>query len=219
MKFWAEVALLFKKEVLTEWRSKYGLSAILLYVLATVFVVFLSFQKLEPETWNAMFWIILLFAGISAVLKSFVQENSARQLYYYTLVNPIALLLAKWAYNALLLMVLGLLCWLGLAFVAGNPVTDPGGFILAIVMAGLGFSTAFTFLSGIAIKAAQAATLMTLLCFPVIIPVILLLIRLSSYAIGLQEADELAGDLTLLLAIDLLLLALALVMYPLLWRD
>ncbi len=219
MSFWQEVGLLFRKEVVTEWRSRYGISAILLYVLSTVFVVYMAFRQLEPDAWNAVFWIIILFAGIGAVLKSFVQETGGRQLYYYTLVNPIALLLAKWLYNALLLLGLGVLCWLGLAFVAGNPVSDSLLFLAAIGLAGIGLSTAFTFLSGIAIKADNSATLMTLLCFPVILPILLLLLRISSYALGLVEAEGLQGDVMLLIGIDLLLLALALVMYPQLWRD
>jgi heme exporter protein B len=77
MTLFTEITFLLKKETLLELRQKYALGGILLYVASTVFVVKLSFLKTAPEVWNALFWIISLFASLNAVVKSFVQENSA----------------------------------------------------------------------------------------------------------------------------------------------
>ena len=87
MNFWTQVRFLVYKEMLLEWRSKYALNSILLYVVSTVFVCYQAFRSVDGTVWNALFWIILLFASINAISKSFVQESSGRQLYYYTLVK------------------------------------------------------------------------------------------------------------------------------------
>ncbi len=219
MSILAQTYALLRKELLLEWRGKYALSGILLYVLATVFVVYISFIRVEPQVWNTLYWIIVLFAGVNAVLKSFVQESGRRQLYYYSLAHPIAVLLSKVVYNIGLLELLSLLTWLGLSLVAGNPVRDHGLFLAATALGALGFSITFTFVAAIAIKAANSATLMAILSFPLIIPILLLLVKMSATALGLIDTQGLGGDISLLVAIDLLLLGLALVLYPFLWRD
>ena len=72
-----EIVVLLKKELLLEWRMKYAISGILLYVLSAVFIIFAAFAEVEATTWNALFWSIILFASINAIVKSFVQENGS----------------------------------------------------------------------------------------------------------------------------------------------
>lgn len=219
MNLFKETIILLRKEALLELRMNYAISGILLYVFSTVFIVYVAFVQLQPQVWNALFWIITLFASVNAIVKSFIQENSARQLYYYSIANPIAILLSKIIYNALLLMVLSVLCWMGLGFVGGNPVKDVGQFILAIFLASVGFSITFTFISAISAKADNSATLMAILSFPLVIPILLTLIKLSANALRLLNDTGIMKDVWALVGIDLMLLAVALVLYPFLWKD
>lgn len=214
-----EIIHLLKKEITLEWRQKYAISGILLYVLSTVFIVFISFQNVTSPVWNVLFWIIMLFASINAVVKSFVQESGNRQLYYYQLNSPLAILLSKMIYNALLLLVIGALTFVALSFVAGNPVQHAGQFATALFFGSLGFSVTFTFVSAIAAKADNSSTLMAILAFPVVIPVLLLLVKLSAGAIGLLGGTGGGNDIAMLVAIDLILVALGMVLFPFLWRD
>jgi heme exporter protein B len=214
-----EISSLLRKEFTLEWRQKYAISGILLYVLSTVFIVYISFQTVSPQLWNVLFWIIMLFASINAVLKSFVQESGNRQLYYYQLANPIAILLTKMLYNALLILLLALLTFAALAFIAGNPVEQAGQFALALLLGSLGFSVTFTFVSAIAAKADNSSTLMAILSFPVVIPILLLLVNLSAHSIGLLQGTMVGRDIMMLAAVDLILVALGLVLFPYLWRD
>jgi heme exporter protein B len=219
MSIWREIGVLLRKEFVLEWRSRYAISGVLLYVLSAVFIVYTVFIRLEANIWNAIFWIIVLFAAVNAIAKSFVQENSAQQLYYYQLFNPIAHLLAKMLYNAMLLLGLSLLSWLALSLVAGNPARDAGQFLLALFLGSLGLSITFTFIAAISGKSDQSATLMAVLSFPLVIPILMTLIKLSANALRLLNDTDIGKDVLILLAIDLILLGMALVLYPLLWRD
>ncbi len=219
MSLWTEIWFLLGKEVKLEWRQRHALSGIVLYVLSTVFIVFISFQQISPQLWNVLFWIIMLFASINAVVKSFVQESGNRQLYYYQLANPVAILLSKTLYNTLLLLLLGGLNAAALLLVAGNPLEDPGLFALSVVMGSIGFSVTFTFIAAIAAKTSNSSTMMTILGFPVIIPVLLILVNLSAHAIGLLQGSLIEDDIVMLAGIDLLLLGLGLVLFPMLWRE
>ncbi len=210
--------LLWRDWVL-EWRTRYALSGIVLYVLATVVLVYTALVDIRPQVWNAMFWVIVLFAAVSAIVKSFVQESQARQLYYYSLVHPLALLAAKMIYNSVLLFVLSLLSWLLLALLTGNPVKDTGLFVLAVFLGSMGLAIAFTFVSAISAKAQNSATLMAVLGFPVIIPILLVLVKVGANALRLMQDTAIMGDILVLVAINLVLLSVALLLYPFLWRD
>ena len=219
MDIFRQIWILFKKDFLLEFRTGYAISGILLYVCSTVFIVYASFVSVEPNIWNILFWVIILFASVNAIVKSFVQENSNQQLYYYTLTDPIAVFLSKVIYNSLLLLLLSFLTWGAFSFIATNPVRNVELFLCALLLGSIGFSITFTFVSAIAGKADNNSTLMAIMSFPLVIPIIMTLIKLSSNALMLEEAKPIQNDILILIGIDLILLGIALVLYPFLWRD
>ena len=207
-----------QKEFTLEWRQKYALGGILLYVTSTVFIIYLSFVKVGADVWNALFWIVALFASLNAVVKSFVQENSARQLYYYQLANPTAIILSKIFYNIFILLAINLLTFGVMSLMVGSPVRDTPQYLTAILLGGIGFSITFTFISAIAAKANNSATLMSILSFPVVLPILITLIKLSKSAIQ-GTAVNVRSDITTLAAIDAILIALCFVLFPYIWRE
>jgi len=219
MQLFSQVKHLIRKELLLEWRSKYALNGILLYVVSTIFVCFLSLKSVNPITWNALFWIIMLFASINAVSKSFLQESTGRQLYIYTIASPLALIISKTIYNVLLMMVLTIvaLCFYMLVFT--YVPEDLGLYILATILGSISFSTIFTMVSAISSKAGNGGMLMAILSFPVIIPVIVVLIKLTKNAIDGLDRSVSLDEIGLLLVINVLVMAVSLLLFPYLWRD
>jgi heme exporter protein B len=214
-----EIWFLVHKEITLEWRQKYAIGGIFLYVASTIFVIYMGFIKIQPKEWNVLFWIIGLFASINAVVKSFMQESGYRQLYFYQVANPSAILIAKIIYNTLLLFVLNLLTWLLMGFIMGNPVRDDWAFFVGIILASSGLAIALTFVSAIAAKATNSATLMAILSFPIIIPILLTLVKFSANALGIITDTGVWKDLVILLSIDAILMSLAFILFPYLWRD
>jgi heme exporter protein B len=210
---------LLHKEFIIEFRQRYAISGIVLYVLSMVFVVYSASIQVPPPVWNILFWLIVLFASINAVVKSFVQESGTRQLYYYQLVDPNMLILSKIVYNTLLLLVLSTLSYGVYSLVAGNPVKDFPLFALVLLLGSLGFGIAFTFIASIAAKANNSATLMAILSFPVILPILLTLVRLSAISLRLIQDTAYKRDIINLLSIDAILLALTFLLFPYIWRD
>ena len=207
--------------MLLEWRSKYALNGVLLYVVSTVFVCYLSFISIPDKlTWNALFWIIMLFASINAVAKSFLQESRGRHLYIYVLVSPIALILAKTIYNSLLMIGLTLIALLFYALVFPfQPATDVLMYIVATILGSLSFATIFTMVSAIAAKAGNGGMLMAILSFPIIIPMLIVLIKLAKNAIDGLDRSVSLDDIGLLVLINGLVMGVSLILFPYLWRD
>ncbi|GHB61206.1 heme exporter protein CcmB [Persicitalea jodogahamensis] len=218
-----ELRTLIWKEITLEWRQRYALSGMLLYVVSTVFVCYLSFNlkrnELTPIVWNTVFWIILLFTAVNAIAKSFIQERHSRLLYYYTLANPQAVIISKIIYNSLLMLVLAGIGFGFYVFVMGNPVADLTLYIAGIALGSIGFASVLTLVAGIASKAENSSMLMAVLSFPMILPMLLMNIRLAKNALDGLDRSVSLDEISTLLAIDLIVIALSYLLFPYLWRS
>lgn len=216
----SEIKNLIAKELLLEWRTQYAFSGILLYVIATVFICYLSFKNIvDVPTWNALFWIILLFASVNAVAKSFLMESKGRLLYFYTLASPQAIILSKTIYNMLLMLLLSLVCFGFYTLFIGNAVQNVALFSITLVLGSIGFASTLTMVSSIASKTNNNFTLMAILGFPILMPLLLTLIQVSKNAIdGLAMSVSWKYILVLSL-LDIIVITLSCLLFPYLWRD
>jgi heme exporter protein B len=216
----SQIKFLIRKEIMLEWRSKYAFNGILLYVVSTVFVCYLAFREISsPPTWNALFWIIMLFASVNAITKSFIQESRGRQLYYYTITSPQAIIISKIIYNILLMLLLSVIALGFYTLVFKNPLGDPAFYLLSVLLGSISFASVFTMISGIASKASNGGALMAILSFPVIIPLLVVLIKLSKNAMDGLDRSVSYNEIGVLLAINVIVVTTSLLLFPYLWRD
>ncbi|MBK7560017.1 MAG: heme exporter protein CcmB [Chitinophagaceae bacterium] len=209
---------LFKKDLLLEVRQQYSFYGILLYIGATIFVLFNAIDEPESRVWNGLFWVIQLFICINAVAKSFLQENKGRMLYFYSIASPSGFVLAKLLFNSLLMLLMSMLSLLLFTLFLGNPMQKAGQFIGLVLLGGWSLSLVFTFLAAIAAKAQQNAAIMAVLGFPIIIPQLLLLMRLSNAAFAPLLTIPLTTVL-LLVVLDIMVVLFAVILFPFLWKD
>jgi len=219
MDLFSQVKTLIYKDVVLEWRSKYAINSILLYVVSTVFVCYQSFKSVDSIVWNTLFWIILLFAAINAMNRSFLQETGTRQLYYYSLISPTAIILAKIIYNGMLMFLLSAIAFLVYNLIFKNDIGNLPTYLLSVFLGSLSFATVFTMVAGISAKAGNNSTIMAILSFPVIIPLLIILIKLSHNAVLGASIAISWGDIGVLLAINVVTIAISLLLFPYLWRD
>jgi len=211
---------LLKKEFLLETRQQHTLYGVMLYIASTVFVIYLTIDSPDAETWNSLFWITQLFICINAVAKSFLQEARGRMLYYYSITSPVVFILSKLSYNVLLMLAMNLVNLLLYTAFMGNPTESFWQFLFIGLLGSMGLGLVFTMLAAIASKAMQQASLMAILGFPLIIPQLLLLVRLSKTAFSEVFRDGVPQQLVLLLvSLDILIVFLAVILYPFLWKD
>jgi len=200
-------------------RRGYTLGGLMLLVLGIVYITYLAIPRIEPQIWIAVYWIAFLFLGIHTTLNSFARESSRRYLYYYTIIAPELLFLAKCLYNALTMFVLGMLMFGAMSFIHGNPIRSVGMFMIVLLLGSMCITVAFTLISGIAVKSDQSATLMTIAAFPVVIPALLIVVRLSLYSLLDSGAVDPMGSIAILFALVLLVIGLGLLLFPYLWRS
>ena len=174
---------------------------------------------MDPVTWVTLFWIILLFTAVSAVAKSFLQENKGRMLYYYSIAHPRSVILAKLIYNSLMMFLLAVAAMILYVLVNKSPLSNLPFFIGVALLGSVSFALSFTMMSAISAKANQNIALMAILSLPFIIPVLLLLIKLSQAALLTHMEVFPYRDFLLLFALDLMMIVMAILLFPYLWRD
>jgi heme exporter protein B len=218
-----EIGHLLRLEVALDLRQRAAWGGMLLYVISAVYVAWLAVRGgLGTSTWNALFWIILLFAAFNALARSFQREDQGRQLYLYSLVHPRSVILARTIYNAITMVVLGLLSLLFYVLFMGGHVLETanvGQFVLAVVLGSIGFATVLTLISAIAARAGNGLGLMAILGFPLVLPMLLAVMRASKLSLD-GVAWSITGTYfagTLLL--DVITVTLAWLLFPYLWRD
>ena len=213
-----QIWTLFKKDLLLEVRQQYSFYGILLYIGATIFVLFMAIDEPEEKVWNGLFWVIQLFICINAVAKSFLQESRGRMLYFYSIASPGNFVLSKLLFNTVLMLVMSLLSLVLFMLFLGNPVVRTGPFIGLVLLGGWSLSLIFTFLAAIAARAQQNAAIMAVLGFPLIIPQLVLLMKITNAAFNPLLTIH-ASNLLLLAALDVMVILLAVILFPFLWKD
>ncbi|MEN9598795.1 MAG: hypothetical protein RL596_1106 [Bacteroidota bacterium] len=219
MKLSKNIWVLFQKDLLLEIRQQYTFYGILLYISATSFVVYLAAGQPEDKIWNALFWILQLFICINAVAKSFLQESKERMLYYYTISSPTAFVISKLLFNAVLMLVMNLVSLAIFTLLLGNPLTHFFTFLGISLLGSISLSLLFTFLAAIAAKAQQQTALMAIMGFPLIIPQLLLLMKIAVIAFSSVVQNGMTELVAMLIGLDVLVIALAYILFPFLWKD
>lgn len=211
---------LLKKDILLELRQKHTFYGILLYIASTIFVLQLSVSDLESNVWVGLFWVIQLFVCVNAVAKSFLQESKGRMLYYYSIASPAEFIIAKMIYNIVIMLFMSLLSLVLFFIFLNNPVSNTLQFVGIVVLGGGSISLVFSLMSAIAAKAQQNAALVAILGFPVILPQLMLLMRISKTAFNEVFREGVVLQLTgLIIGLDGLIIAMAIVLFPYLWKE
>lgn len=212
---------LIKKELLLEFRQKATIGGVLVYIIGTVFVSALCFKgKLDKPTWNALFWVITLFTSVTISGKSFFKETGGQALFNFLHYTPQQFIISKIIYNMLFMLCLSFITFFFYVFFIKNEVENMGLFVIILILASTGLAGVLSLMSAIASKASGNFAIMSILSFPVLLPIILVVIHLSKQAIDGIEWAGLGFDfLVILTALNILTISLSFILFPYLWRD
>jgi len=67
----------FKKDVRVEFRTRFAINMVLAFVLASLLLILFTLRAhaLDPTPKSGLIWIIILFAALSALGRSFISET------------------------------------------------------------------------------------------------------------------------------------------------
>lgn len=214
---------IFQLEWKRELRNRNALYAVIMYVAVTLFIVLQSFSRLDNFfVYNALFWIVLVFAALQSIVQISGKEGKGHQLYLYTLAHPVAVILGKIIFNTFFTLIISILTFLGyLLFFGYAPLSGIhwGSYGIALLLGVIGFATIFSTVTVITSKAQQNAGLSAVLGFPLILPLVVSLIKVCIAASKGSGFEITYLPLLSIFAIIVINIALSFLLFPYLWRE
>jgi heme exporter protein B len=214
-----QVLAIMQRELRHELRSRKAWLAILLYTGSTVYISYLGLQgNTDTATHNAVFWLLIIFISMFATSGSFAGRES-EMFYIYTLVSPGRFVLARLLYNGVFLLSVSLLAFVCFQFFIGFGDTHLVLFLTALLLTVWGISSLLTMSFSIASKGGGGFTLMAIISFPLLVPLLITAQHLSDMSLSGADSSNYGSYIVALLALDAMIAALCYVLFPYLWRD
>ncbi len=223
MSFFTQLAALLSKDFRLEFRQRVLTATVLLFVASACFTVYqvtvAGKARVNPLVWNSVFWLVVLFSSFQVVSRGFTRELEQQYWYYYFVVRAEVLIFSKLVYHFVMLNVTSLVAWLFLGVLFGNPVQDGWMFFCVLELACLGIASALTLVSAISAKTGKNSSLLPVLGFPLLIPTLMLVTRLSVTALDALGWDMAWKNIGTLCGLDSIMIALSFILFPYLWRS
>jgi|TARA_B110000438_G_scaffold27292_1_gene26119 heme exporter protein B len=217
-----KIFIIIKKDLKIDISQGHMFFSVALYLISSIFVVYLSFGSLgikDLNTWVSLFWVIILFGAITSISKSFLYESKNRNYYYYFLFTPTELILSKLIYNFIFL---SLLCFVAFGFyslLVGNFIQSISFFILFLFIGAFSISNCLTLISAISNQVRNNSAIMSVLSFPIILPILLILINISKISASEFSWNLVEDDIYLLILLNIIVLVLSKILFGFLWRS
>lgn len=209
--FLAQVAAVARKDLVLEMRSRERLvvSGTFAVLVAVVFSFSLDPTLRARSFTGAMIWVTVLFAGILGLGRSFALEREQEAL-SGLLLSPAdrgAIFLGKFLANLLILLVVVALVFPTYALFFGVAFQGSLGGMAAIVfLASVGFMLLGTLFAAVSAHTRLGETLLPVLLLPLLIPVVIFAVSGTQRLLVGRPLEEVAGNLRMLLAFDLIYL-------------
>ena len=203
-------------------RAQHGVAGLVLFAVATVYAVYQVVRgRPEPETWNAMAWVILLFTAFNGVSRSLEEDRPEVLAYLRTTVEPLHYMLARTLHNVVVLSGLACLVVAFMGLLLGWGDLDGArlwGFVTGMVLTAVALGTTLTLLALIAARAGAGFGMTAVLGLPLVLPIVLVSTTLGGELLrGVLVADA-WHNFAFLGALTLGSGVLGAVLFPYLWR-
>ncbi len=212
---WAVLA----KECRSEWRTRYGLNAALLFAITTLVAVSFAVGRLPDRTdlLAALLWVVLLFASLASLAHTFVREIDGRTMTFLRLVaSPTAIALGKLLFNLLFLALLEIVIVPIYLLLMGGPSPRWGPFLALLALGSLALAAATTLVGALIAQTRGRGSLFAGVSIPVLLPIFAAAVSGTRVQ---WEGGAVGGELRLLSAYAVAMLAAGLLLYDHLWED
>lgn len=204
-----------------ELRSAHSISSLILFALATVYTAFQVISgKAEPETWNALAWIILMFTAFNSAARPMKEDQASVISYLHWTVPPHILIAARTLHQSLIMSALSALVLFAMGIFLGSLETEAMlYFLLGLIFTGIALACTLTLVSAISARAGAGYGLTAVLGLPLIIPIILISTSFGTDIISGIPLSETFENILFLCAISIGSGALGYILFPYLWRS
>jgi len=217
------VAGIFLKDLRSELRTRYAVSALVMFVVTTIAIIMFSLgQEAAPaEVLSGMLWVVIFFGAMSGLSRTFVmEEERGTAMTLQLLTPPSAVYFGKLLFNIVLVVALNVFTVLLYLFlINGFVIRSADVFVLTIVFGSLGFASAATVIAAIIARANTKGTLYPVLSFPILLPLLITVIDATKSATEGVPLAEAGGVFQFLISYIVVLTTLSYLLFEYIWKD
>ena len=186
MKLAREISAVFAKDLQAELRSRYAVNTVLAFVGSSLLLILfaLNADQLPPTPQSGIVWIIILFAALSSLSRSFVAETERNT---FTLLrlhgSATAVYGGKLAYNYVFTLGINVATFVLYIFFLGLPVANILALIALLLLGTAGLCGVATMLGAIVSQADRKGAIFSVLSIPLLFPLILILVDATKAAL------------------------------------
>jgi len=210
------------KDLRSEFRTRYALSAIGLFAITTLTVISFALGPfgLEQDLLAALLWVVLFFAAMAGLSRVFVHEEESKTAPALRLAAPAsAVYLGKYLFNLVLLLLLEVLIVPLFIVMMGLQVGNFGLFALVLLLGNLGLAGATTIIAAMVSQASARGALFTVLSFPLLLPLLISTIEGTRLTLAQAELASPWPSFQVLLAYAVAMVTVSLMLFPAIWTE
>jgi heme exporter protein B len=215
---------ILRKDIAIEFRTRYGVSALVMFLLVTIAVIMFSApgEQLGAGLLSAFFWISLFFGAMTGLARSFVtEEERGTSLLLRLYAPPESVFLGKLVFNIVLMLALAIAAvFFFLLFFRDFHIRDSQLFLLQLVLGAVGVGAVSTILSALIGRASQKGALLPILALPVLMPLIIATTDATRITMEIASAWEgVRGDVLILFSFDVAMILISYVLFETIWKE
>lgn len=217
--FFTAVKAIVWKDLRIEQHTRQTLSLMVMYSLVTVVMFNFALEAnlaAARDVANGLLWATILLAGTLGLHRSLAleQDNQAIDAILIAPIDRRVIYVAKVISVTLFTLLLEIILVFMFVVFFNKPFWQPAVlFILA--MGTIGYVAAGVIITSMAIQTRARQVLLPILLFPIVLPLILpAAIAVAEYMTGQPEMTRVTSTVSLVLAYDLLILAVGFIAYP-----
>lgn len=212
----------FRKDLRIELRNRYGINALLLFVLGTLLLVLFAVgpEPLTARVQSALLWISMLFAASIGLGRAFVAEQAGGTVLLLRLnTRPSMVFAGKLLFNLLLVGGLTLLATGAFLLLLDISVRTPGLLAATLALGAAGLAVATTLLAALVARAARRGPLLPVLLLPLLVPLLVSGTSATRKALVGKPWLQAQDELLTLLGFAGATLSAAVVLFDYVWEE
>jgi heme exporter protein B len=213
------------KELRAEFRTRVALNSLGLFALTTLVAVAYSVGPFRiaaedrPFLLSVLLWIVLLFAALAGLDRSFVKEEESHTAPLLRLsASPLVVWAGKLAYNLVLLYLLMALLVPLFALLMGFEVVLVGWFVLLLAVGGYALAVTATIVAAIISRAMTRGALYSVLSLPLLLPLVIFLIQ-GTAAVSDGSLDTVQSSVRAVVSLGGVMTVVSAFVFPVVWND
>lgn len=213
----------FEKDVRLEFRNRYAINTLLMFVLASMPLVLFAMgqENIGIREQSALLWLIILFAGAIGLGRSFISEEERGTVLILQLnTRPSMVYAGKLLFNFLLIFSVNLVALFAFILFLQLSVSIWGLLLLTLALGAIGLAGATTLLSALIARSSSQGAVLPVLLFPLLIPLLVSVVHATQSALIEHLGwDAAINDLMVLIGFAGVTITTSVLLFDYVWND